>query len=689
MKIKSSALLHYTMEHDDTRALVEAGTISPIELEFTSLVLQILKEQEIDNILHNALQKSVNIDDYGNSLYTRAQAIEEYEQNNIPGTIPVISKNVNELMWSGNFLDSFRKMGGEFAKPDFLWEDELGSSRLQEKVSGHLIEQRSFNEKLEIQGLSYVGGKYEIDNLDKATKTSTNIENVLNYFMLGSKKNINYQNIAIPAWNDAKAILNLLDRNKGMLGQENNRKWLNSWMNRIVLGKTDDPTTHVWAGNTKVEHRKVIRGLLRMTTFFALGYRVRMGLRSFTFNSLRLIIEPLAASIADIGIKEGIDVAGVLPKAGEMVKALKYVLTDFKKARHLAYKYQLIERSERDILNSIFIKKTYKNMFSSQIAHVLNWATDAWARMLAMTAMMVKAGTWDAHVYNPKTGESTFVESKDKRFFDENGKYKSEEAKALHKALKERMVNQGILKSIDDKLERGYDYVLANNVLKWYGDKFIIGGMDDLSKGIASNQFIGAMLSQYRMFSFERLHNAGLFAHQRKVTTGTGFKVVKDEDGQYISEKELSDSDGMWQAVMSSFKYLLSRKKLSGKEWWVQNSPIRRHNIAKACIHVAFVAIIMGMIRGFADDDDDRQTAKNKGDRFNWLVNDVILLFETPGFFASPMPAVDMVLNLFNVGVGKKNVDVLMRWTGPVNAFNESSEFVSDFFDKEEEGGTF
>ena len=680
VKIKSP-LLHYTMEDKETAALVRARIIDPIELKFTSMILDILKEQEIDNILHIALQNSLNKDERGNPTYTRQDAIEQFGKTYTKGSLPVMPKNINELVWKGNFIDAFHKMTGEVINPSFLFEDQLGNSKVKDRISGSLITQESYEKKLEKMGIKYQGGKNIIFDYDATLKISTNIENTMNYFMLGSYKKVNYETLAMPAWNDAKMILNLLDKSQEKLSQKENREWLNSWMNRIVLGKTNDPKTHFWIGNTKVEHRKVIRGLLRMTTFLALGYRVTIGLRSFTFNTLRLIIEPLANTIADMGIKEGAEVATLLPKSSDMMKAVKYMFTDFKKMRHLAYKYQLIDRSERDVLNSIFVKETYKNMLSSQVAHIMNWATDAWARMLGMTAMMVKAGTWDAHVYNEKTDTSIFDITKDKRYRDENGNFKSKEAKTLYDALKHRMVEQGILKSIDQKMDRGYDYVLSNNLLKWYSDKFIIGGMDDLSKGIASNHFIGAMLSQYRMFSFERLHNAGLFAHERKVGTGIGYKAFKDENGNWVSKKELQDIEGMYQSVMSSFRYLLNRKKLTPKQWWMEQHPIRRMNIAKACLHVAFVAILIGILKQFVDKDEE--------DRYNWLVNDVILVFETPGFFASPMPAVDLVIKLFNVGVGQKNVNTLMRWTGPVYGAQEVIEFGSGLLDPDEEEGTF
>jgi len=680
-------MVHHDVNSDITKQALAARTVTLDQIKYYNKLYDHWKEQWAKNIYWNNILRG-NSDLIDDSKFTMDRAYKEFEQLFPRGSVPVMTQSVNEMLTKltrTGVKAGAKKLEQQYANWENLFEDKIGDISRLDEVSAVFYAQLNEPNRLADMGLALINGQYRVVDYGKNQYTSTNLENISNYFMLSGLRKEVYERRVVPAYNDANAAFNMLE--SAGITQTHNRRWLEEYYKRNVHRKTSDPVndyiTTPWG--VKVNKAAFFRGALHLNSFVALGFKPIIALKSLGFNTVRLITEPLAASIANWGVEEGADSVNQLPGVKEVTTANKLFFSDFKKMRALGYMFQIVDRTERDVLESIFINPTKRNLLTEQVAHMGNWGTDAWARLIGMTAVMLKHGSWDAYTYNPKTGEISYDETKDDQFYkDQGGKrvQKTERGEhAVKDALRDRLIDQGVMSPDDTKLARGYDYTLATGLLKWYGDKFIIGSMDDQSKAIAGQTYVGQALSQFRMFAFDRLWNAGLFAHKRKTRAGAGYKAVKDENGDWISVKEVIEIEGMWQSVMSSFRMLSNLKNESAAEWWRNQTPMRRMNIAKAGIQVAMLSLIYFLIRGIGKEREEKYGKDSAGDfrrRFNWLYSDIFVVLGIEGFFQ--IPILQSVLDLFNVSIGKKNVDTLMRYTGPVRGAQDVvklSEFIA------------
>jgi len=257
---------------------------------------------------------------------------------------------------------------------------------------------------------------------------------------------------------------------------------------------------------------------------------------------------------------------------------------------------------------------------------------------------MKKDGTWDAHTYNEESGEVDYDETKDKRFRNENGSLKTENGEHV---VRERIIKDLIEQGTQDldnkeKLTKAYSHTLVDGTMKWYADKFIIGSMDELTKPILGNRVVGAAVSQFKVFSFNRMFNAGLFAKSRMVSKGVGYKAKKDDDGNWISVREQIEIEGQLQSFAKAFNAVKSFNTGEMVVFWKKASPITKLNLAKSLVQVATFALLYGLIRGAFDKD-----------RFAWLYSDIFIGPTVSSYFEeNPMVSVSLVSDFVKASMG-------------------------------------
>ena len=667
--------LHWNPEHDDTARLMKDGKLTKNDLDFTNKLLDIIEDRWLKNRLHSDKRTDAHKEIDGISKLT----IEDIKpgfydnENYVRGMIPMIGKSANELLFSGKFKSAGARIGDVLGNFEVLFEDDnLGTS--MNAVSNALSGQYDIIQRYAKIGLDYTEGdvigtnEVTIRDYDANTNTSTNLEAIYNYFMLAGIRQQRYEEKVIPVYNSVKSILtmykNAVDTPQKSAYMRYNLQWADEYINRVIhrqSGETPNDLTipkvkfkrqynkdgsikaEEWNLPNQVDMNKLGRGLVSATSFATLGYSTGVAFKSLLFNELAGFINGIAATIS--GANEG---NGALPGLGEVHEAHKIVLgggetNDFKKARRLALDFQLINRNERDMLENPFLNLTNKNIFQKAYAHLLNWGTDAAARMIAMVAIMKKDGTWDAYHYDEKTGDVIYTETKDKRFYDADGKQKTAKGEhAIKEYIRQKLIEQGSQSNTEMGLTKGYDFELIEGTMKWYADKYIIGTMDETSKPIIGNRFIGAAMSNFKVFSFSRLFNAGVFAETRQTTKGTGYKAYKDEDGTWIAEKDLLEIEGALQSfakVMNAFK---NTGNESLDEWWKNADDITKFNIWKTMVQMALWGLIYGLVNGAWDKE-----------KFEWLYKDIFIGPTVSNVLTdSPFPTYNIVSQFVSSAIG-------------------------------------
>jgi hypothetical protein len=430
---------------------------------------------------------------------------------------------------------------------------------------------------------------------------------------------------------------------------------------------------------TPLKANEVTRTLLHGFSFFSLGYKPLIWMKSFVFNELNTTVNSLASSISNIGIDD-VENRNQYFGAKDFLKAHTLLTTPsgFRKARRLAYLFQLIDSNERDMLESPWRVRTDRNIFQEKFAHLGNWGTDAYARMVAMAAQMIKEGSWEAYSYNAKEDETLYDEKKDRRFYDESGRELKEQGQhAIRKDLIGRLREQGIQED-EKKLTRGHDYILANNFM-YLSDRFVIGSMGNLSKNLLGNHFLGQMFTQFRLFSWAKLQNAGIgmdvrSGQDKNTIAGTVFKAIKDENGEWISVREQQLIEGAWQSWGRAYAEMVRFHRMSPKEFWKSSSPQTRMNLARSVVQATMLAIVYALIKGFDDPDDEI--------RFNWMLSDLSTTLLVGEFFKNPFPMVSNGMKIIDAAFERDNFWSKIRryvpfeqfYTAPVGLYKYYSE---------------
>ena len=151
------------------------------------------------------------------------------------------------------------------------------------------------------------------------------------------------------------------------------------------------------------------------------------------------------------------------------------------------------------------------------------------SKCLVMTAQMLKDGTYDAHVYDNKTGTITIDPVKDKRIYVNKGKYNPQGGKERYDYLVNGLKLEGFMKN-EDK-EPSYLYTPEESRLFSYlGNKYVTGSFGEKVKPLFGSILVGKMFGQFKTYFNQMAENA--FQPEKTINTAGWLKFEKDKDGK-------------------------------------------------------------------------------------------------------------------------------------------------------------
>lgn len=615
------------------------------DVALADFIVKTVREQYVEALL--------NRNRYNNK-YTIEDAIEELDEVYLPYTLPVIRATQEQNIRAGAIKTFFSRFLDKMVNQGINWGD-LTSTEFSE-INDRFFHQRSYTKQLEAMGLELVNGEYRVNNLESLFNISNNLEYTMKIFVMDSERKRIYDDHVTPILNDCFAIANYADKTLNK-PQENTIEFLREYYNLIALHKRKDD--YMPQGIVK-SIAPVVRTALQLHTFISIAYRPLIWIKSAYFNESAQWLYGIANSAANWGITTGEKLN--MPGADHMAKAHKLLFgskADYKKIWKLANKMQLINGNERDVLENVFSNIADKHLFKQQLAHLGNWYTDAAARALTMVSYMLFDGSYDAHIYNPKTGELTYDVTKDERFY-KNGK-KIEGWDLVHDRIVEKQTTQGLI--TDGKQQIGYDFEEINKRIKWYADKFIIGSMDIHQKALLGNQFAGAAVGQFRGFSIDKIWN-DIAIGKIKSTYGGRLVPYKDENGEWVTVEEQIEMESNLQSLIG---YLWDFRKLTKgiNNWkedssWNNLSPIRRRNLINVTVRLVVMGAIIMAIKALRMSDRDRR-------KVEWLFSELFMYDTMENIFDNPVPVFSSIEDMYKIILGKKRFAKIYRYMGPVN----------------------
>ena len=432
------------------------------------------------------------------------------------------------------------------------------------------------------------------------------------------------------------------------------------------------------------------RILTRTFSNLTLGLNMAIPFKSMGFNELQGFANTIARNLSQYDSDPN---HSRLFDTVSWIAAHKKVFDDgavsFQKAHQIARKFQLIDSSERDIVKNPINVMSKRYLGQEQTMQMGNWVTDNYARVLGMVAQMIYDGSWDAYVYDEQTGEFVYDQKKDRRFYDENGNQKTENGEhAIMREVYDSNVANGIEANPIDKMTWGYSIVEMKR-MKWYADVYIVGAMTDDVRPFATQQMGIRSLVQFRLFSFARLNRFGIGASSTSTILGTGYKAIKDENGEWISIREQREFETTLRSLREGMRDLV--KYRSGA--WKQMTEERRTNLTRIGVQAGLIGILFAVMAALKPEDEEwGKYMKKVHFKYKWIYYDMIDFMVLTEIYKSPIPSLSLPIDIYNVIFGDKKLKDLLRYMPAMNTYKSTKnlmpedvrEDVEEYFEGEE-----
>jgi hypothetical protein len=674
--------LLYSSEAD-----VTAKQITKEQLKLVEFIQKSLNDALVDMELHR-LRKE-------NPKATIEDAKAKAKEMNI-GDVFVIPKSINELFWDKQFKKSFDRYSSSLGFTedalDINYEKIISASL---KISNMFQMQISDNEKrYEMMGLNRVydengNTSYEILNIEANNEASSNLERMLQSFKIEGLREEFYEREVVPRYNMAMGAFNFLE-STGDHSLKKNKEALMDLIDRTLGRKVKDmkddkfstPFGDVYFG-------KILRSSLGTAAFSFLAFSVRIGRQSALYNATNQWISSLSNKIADMGITVGEKSQMIGPK--NVYQATRDVLKQALKEKvfngdliRLAWKLGGIHNTERDLTSIWNRSGNVSNIFQDDIAHLMNAGTDIMSRVIATAAILGNNGSLDAYTWNDAKNDFDYDITKDRLYADENGKISPTKIIEIRgdNGLIDRLVEQKrmILDKGEtkenvplSKIPTGYDSSMIVRQIQYYADKFVLASINEWNRNLLASTYVGAAASQFRVFSFEKAFNMGLFAGTRYTNYGTGYEIV-EIDGKKFNKETIRQIEGSIQSLAHTKDALKHMLRGDFLKWWNQQPAIRRVNIIRTMLKTTLAAMIYFGIKMAKIPERDRH-------KYTFVMGDLGMAFMMKDIIENPYPILGYINTIIDGVTGERDIVKVLKTHTPAKALFQFED-IGEYFDE-------
>lgn len=427
------------------------------------------------------------------------------------------------------------------------------------------------------------GGESQNSNINM------DLEFCFNVFNMSMNKKVVYEEDALPVINTIGKVLKFSEMFSIEKDVESIRDMASAIMQLAVEGKNANVKNF---GKEFFGSKHSLGQILGSAGNAMVGMQmignINVGIQSMLINNYKLAIESLVGANDEDSFIGGVK---------SNVAASAWVSANLGKAFDLAYDLHIIQSSEQSSYQAGYKGAvSNKNLFTSFVANVMNWATDSKTRTNIMVAVMKKDGCFDAMKY--EDGKWTYDDTKDRRFFNEDGTQTANQ-KILYEQMIENHKIAGIEIIVDangnEHLSQPYDWEEAN-AIKEYADKRIIGSYDNLTKTLMGVEVVGKMGSMYFNWFMAAADNI----MGKKHTVETIFKYKVDEGGRVFRDK--MEVEG-WARTFGRLTALAITNR--SFDSFRNMSTMEKQNMRRFFFTVAMFSISLAIYHLLAADDDD------------------------------------------------------------------------------------
>lgn len=587
------------------------------------------------------------------------------------GMIPIMYRTVGDYITKGQFRKAGRKASKQMTNIYGPQEEtiDLDNDQIYDNDE-YLIEDMFINQFLKLRpGVSDVLGsmdsdygnmarqnllgiefdmnaaKWVIKNDERPSMISSNLWNILTAMTLNHHRKIEYENRALPVYNAIKIIIDDLADKR--IDLTNARNLLDNITHFQVKGKPMEMKSKVLGVNLE----KTALGATSAAGTWVMLLNVNVSILSTISNGMSAWIE----AIANLGYDE----AYYTPKT--LLKASAAFFTDYHKVQAINELYQVMNMEELSLLTNPQHKPFSNHPFTRHFSNIGNFASDKYARLVAVVAHMMHVGSWEAHSWDKEKRVIVYDQSKDKRWEGERGK-------AALKSMIEMQKEQGMLGLDDKKLVVAHDQREIMR-LKYIANKYIVGAYGAKERNMLSTHFVGRLAMLFNTYLTSRLQNA--FQKAEYIQEGGWYKT-RLVDGTYITEWESRFVEGYMNTMFTQFLpkvfYAIKDKNNVMTAWNSLNSA-QKYNLHKMWTMSAILMLFLLLSLGFKDPEDEERKRRKREEKsikqrisegdmdvfedvrimrnFEYAVHDLWVVGSVTDFIARPFAGLDILGRLY------------------------------------------
>jgi len=583
--------IHHDANDLETALALKNGTLTKEQLSFGKWLADELYNEFVEYVMvveRGTISKKIG----STKEELRASAIFDVDRRYKRGMMPVFVRSVGAAINEGSYseaLSLYMKSASKWYGGN-LYEEYSSDSNIDglqkdhfKKLLSPFWEQFTASDnggsdsRMKMMGLDYDRvGNLILEEPMAQQSLSFNLQNIGNYAMLSSKRTKHMQ-MSVASVNVAMDML------RGEQAEGVNTKdiqeHMENYVNRQVYGNLPE-LPRIMVNGMSVSLDAAIGGTGKMINMIHLAVNVKLGAKNAVANGSKLIINALINTLAG----KNFNIQSVTRAATEL-------FSNPEKIKSLNEKYQLVQVTERDIINHWKYVHTKKNATETDMQMVVHWFGDYYSQLIGAMAQMMTDGTYDAH-----DSKGNYNPTEDKRFEGEDGEI-------IKNAIMEQQYKENY-HAADNKMTHAYSQ-RGENAIKVHVQRFV----GELNDSKFKNYISSYALAQAVMSLKSYIYNvAQAWWKNPSATVHMGKWGVKEVNGSKEAVWIPEVTEGIIQTLMYCTKGLA--KAATGDVTTLKNmTAFQKRNLISMGVYTAVVAGVYlladAMLTG--EDDEDKK----------------------------------------------------------------------------------
>ena len=586
----SSHEIHHDINDPDTAKAIRDKKLSKAELEFGKWLADSLYEEFVQYIMDVERTSIANTtEDTESDIRAKAELIVNTRYKK--GMVPVFSQSIGSALNEGKISEAvtkfFETAGSWYGGNLYLDYQQSDSLENENKSRYHELLSPFWNQfnnattlgstnRMYLLGLGYdAAGNVVLLNEDRYNNISYNLQNI-GLFTMSASSRSRYMNEAINNVNIALDILKAEEQQNGVqVGDIISQ--LENYVDRQIYGNLPE-SGKLLAIGAALKMDNLLDGTGRLINMIHLAVNPLLGAKNMSSAALKGFISSVTNALSGVNMFTPEDVA----------KAITELVTNPKKIEAINRKYQLVNITEKDLINHYTKNMSRKNVTETDFQMIFHWFGDHYTQLIGATAQMIHEGTYDAHDV-----DGNYDQTKDKRFEGKNGQL------LINDIASRQMLENYNLPS-DNKLTHAYSQRDENRI-KLVTQRYV----GELNNNQYKNMISSFALARSVMSLKNWMYNVKQYYwNERNPDVFIGGRKV-------IDEKVVWDPV-MTEGVIQTLFYLANQIKSGDK---IELDAYRKRNLVGAGVTIGAIAgmyFLVDLLTSGFDDDDDKRTKEDE-----------------------------------------------------------------------------